>query len=105
MFDGIDYPFVAMTDVDAHQLTVEVDEALAFRRPEIDAFSSRNRNRIDSRLDRPFKKCVLATEFDDLLASQVFSCGAHRPGCYSKSRSVATLVFNDFVLRLCGDYF
>jgi hypothetical protein len=86
VLDRVDDTLVAVTDVDAHQLAVEIDEALAFRRPEVDAFGTRDRNRIDSRLYGPFKQRVFAAEFDDLLARQVFSCGAHRAGCYSKSR-------------------
>src|SRR6185369_17967093 len=87
---------------DAHQLAVEVDEAFAFRRPKIDALGARDWNRIDSRLHGPFKESVFATEFDDLFARQVFSCGAHRPGCYSKSPSVATSVFPLPFLCLCA---
>jgi hypothetical protein len=57
-----------MTDVDAHQLAVEVDETLPFRRVKIDAFRMRNRNRIDSSLRGPFKQCMTAAEFNNLLA-------------------------------------
>ena len=79
LLDRIDHAFIAVTDVHAHQLAVEIDEALAVRRIEIDAFRARDRNRIDSGLHGPFKERVLATEFDDLFARQLFSCGAHRP--------------------------
>src|SRR5213082_3198868 len=47
---------IAVADVHAHQLAVEVDEALAFRRPEVDALRSRHRNRIDFRLRRPLEE-------------------------------------------------
>ena len=51
---------VAVADVDAHQLAVEVDEALAFGRPEVDALRARDGNRIDLRLRGPLEDRVLA---------------------------------------------
>src|ERR1017187_7800639 len=59
---------VAMSDVHRHQLAVEIDEALPFRRPEIDALCPSHRNRIDLGLCRPLKQCVLPGEIDDLSA-------------------------------------
>jgi hypothetical protein len=47
LLDRADDALVAVADVHAHQLAVEVDEALAFRRPEVDALRARDRNRID----------------------------------------------------------
>ena len=45
--DRARHALVAVADVHAHQLAVEVDVALAFRRPEVDAFRARHRDRID----------------------------------------------------------
>src|SRR5271170_4030387 len=51
---------VAVSDVDGHELAVEVDEALAFWRVEIDALGARDGNGIDLGLRGPFVKRVLA---------------------------------------------
>jgi len=59
---------IAVAGVHAHQLAVEVDEALAFGRPEIHAFGARHRNRFDGPLRRPFEERVLLREGDHLLA-------------------------------------
>ena len=59
---------VAVADVHAHQLAVEVEEALAFGRPEIHALRARHRNRIDGVLRRPFIDRVLAAQIDHLFA-------------------------------------
>ena len=59
ILDRLDDARIAVADVDAHQLAVEVDEALAFRRPEVDALRLRDRNRIDVRLRRPLVERVL----------------------------------------------
>src|ERR1700730_805605 len=59
---------ITMSDVDRHQLTVEVDETTPFRRVEVNALGASNRNRIDLRLRRPFIQRVLACEIDDFLA-------------------------------------
>jgi hypothetical protein len=68
IFDRLDHTLVAVPDVDAHELAVEVDEAFAFGRPEIDALCARDGNRIDSSLGGPFEESIAATELDDLLA-------------------------------------
>src|SRR5262249_60097047 len=65
------HALVAVADVDAHQLAVEIDEPLAFRRPEVDAFRARHRNWIDLRLGRPLEQGVLPTERDDLVAGHL----------------------------------
>ena len=67
LLDGANHALVAVTDVHAHQLTVEVDEALSLRRPEVDALGARDRNRIDLRLRRPLEQRVLLRERDDLV--------------------------------------
>ena len=62
------HPLVAMTDVHAHQLAVEIDVALAFRGPEVDALRARHRDRIDLRLRRPFEQRVLLRQRNHLFA-------------------------------------
>jgi hypothetical protein len=47
-------------DVDGHELAVEVDEALAFRRVEVNALGAGDGNGIDLRLRGPFVERVLA---------------------------------------------
>ena len=66
--DRADDALVAVADVDAHQLAVEVDVALALGRPEVDALGARDGNRIDLRLRRPLVDRVLAGQRDDLVA-------------------------------------
>ena len=65
--DRVDDALVAVADVDAHQLRVEVEVALAVGRVEVDAFGPLNRNGIDRRLGRPLVQRVLPREVDDLL--------------------------------------
>ena len=72
VLDRLDHALVAVADVDAHQLAVEVDEALAFRRPEVDALGPRDRNRIDLRLRRPLEERVLLRQRDHLVAGHRF---------------------------------
>src|ERR1035438_23563 len=55
--NGPDDALIAVSDVDRHQLAVEVDEALPFRRPEINALGPRYRDGIDLGLRRPLKQC------------------------------------------------
>src|SRR5215204_5494886 len=45
LLNRTNHSLVAMTNVDAHQLAVEIDEALVFRRPEVDSLRARDRNR------------------------------------------------------------
>jgi len=47
LVNRFDDPRVAVADVDTHQLTIEVEEALPFGRPEIDALGFRYRQRVD----------------------------------------------------------
>ena len=65
---ALNHALVAVADVDAHQLAVEVDEALPFRRPEVNALCARDRDGIDLGLRRPFEQRVLLGEIDDFLA-------------------------------------
>src|SRR6185369_15603442 len=76
-FDRLNHALVAVTDVDAHELAVEIDEAFTFGRPKINALRARNRNRIDSSLGGPFEESVATTEFNDLLACHCFGSGCH----------------------------
>src|SRR5580704_13326539 len=52
--DRMDEALVAVSDVDGHELAIEVDEALAFRRVEIYPLGASHRNRVNLRLRRPF---------------------------------------------------
>src|ERR1019366_1758771 len=70
------HAFVAMSDVDRHQLAVEVDETLPFRRPEINPLGTSHRDWIDLRLRRPLIQCVLLGQVDNLLASHGGSRGS-----------------------------
>ncbi len=65
--DGIDHALVAVADVDAHQLRVEVEVALAVGRVEIRALSPINGNGIGGGLGRPLIQRVLARQLDDLV--------------------------------------
>src|SRR6266850_752796 len=64
---------VAVADVDAHQLAVEVDETFPPRRPEVNALRARHRYGIHRGLGRPLEERVPAAEFNDLLAAHCFS--------------------------------
>ena len=68
LLDCANHPLVAVSDVHAHQLAIEVDEALSFRRPEVDSLRARDGNRIHRGLCGPLEERVPAAEFDDLLA-------------------------------------
>ena len=74
--DRLNDALVAVSDVDGHELAVEVDEALPFRRIEVNPFGAGDGNGIDLRLCRPFIKRVLAGKVDDFLASHLR--GRHR---------------------------
>src|SRR6266850_1828714 len=80
------HPLVAMPDVYAHQLAIEVDEALSFRRPEVDSLRACDRNGIHRSLSRPFEECVPAAEIDDLLARHGFANNSHGTAMLPKSR-------------------
>ena len=58
--DGVDDALVAVADVDAHQLRVEVEVALAVGRVEVDAFGALDRDGVDRALRRPLVQRVLA---------------------------------------------
>ena len=66
--DRLNHPLVAVADVDAHQLAVEVDEPFSFRRPEVNPLGPLDRNRVDLRLRRPLEERVLLRERDHLVA-------------------------------------
>ncbi len=71
LLDGLHHLGMGVADVRAHELAVEVQVALAFGRPEVDAFRARDRDGVDLGLRRPLEHRVLAAEGDDLLAAQV----------------------------------
>ena len=58
--DGLDDARVAVSDVDGHELAVEVDEALAFWRVEVNPLGAADCNGVDFRLRGPFEKRVLS---------------------------------------------
>jgi hypothetical protein len=70
--DRLDHATVAMADVDAHQLAVEVDEALAVRRIEVDPLGALDGDGVDGILRGPLVERVPLGEVDDL-------CGRHGP--------------------------
>ena len=74
--DRLDDARVTVAGVDAHQLAVEVDVALAIGGVEVDAPGVVDRDRIDSRLRRPLVKRVLSAEGDDFLAAEHVWAGA-----------------------------
>src|SRR5262249_30188568 len=78
--DRADDALVAVTDVDAHQLAVEVDEALALGRPEVDSFRTGDGYRVHGRLRRPLVDRVAPTELDHLFAGE--------GGCHGHESSV-----------------
>src|SRR2546430_10983070 len=68
--DRIDDARVAVSGVDAHELAIEVDDAFAVGRIEIDAFGVIDGNRVGCGLGRPVVERVLAAHRDDLFAAQ-----------------------------------
>jgi len=62
-----------MSDVDGHELTVEIDEAFPFRRPKVDAFRAGHWNWINLGLGGPLEQGVLLGEIDDLFAGHGWS--------------------------------
>src|SRR5258708_6264166 len=59
LVDSVDDSLVAVADVDRHQLAIEVDEALALGRPEINSLGLGDRDGIDLRLCGPLEECVV----------------------------------------------
>jgi hypothetical protein len=51
-------------------LAIEVDEALPFRRPEMNALGAGHGNGVDLGLGRPLEEGVLFGEVDDFLAGE-----------------------------------
>ena len=84
--DGLDDALVAMADVRAHQLAVEVEVALALGRPEPAALGAGNGDRIDLRLGRPFEDRVALGQLDDLVAGHRSGRGADTHG-FTSSRT------------------
>jgi hypothetical protein len=68
ILDRLHHARVAVADVHAHQLAVEVDVALSFRGPEVHALRPSDRYRIDGVLRRPFEDGVFLTEGDHFFA-------------------------------------
>jgi hypothetical protein len=79
LVDGIDDALIAVANIDRHQLTVEVDEALACRRIEIDALGASDGDGVDLGLRGPLEQGVLFGEVDNFLAghSGIHSSGSH----------------------------
>src|SRR5882672_12851123 len=66
------HTLVTVPDIHAHQLAIEVDETLAFRRPEVDSLCTGYGNWVDCGLGGPLEERVPAAEIDDLLARHGF---------------------------------
>ena len=69
--DGLDHLRIAVADVDAHELAVEVEIAGAIGRVEIDALGAIDRDGIHGSLRRPFIERMLAAQRDDLFRAHV----------------------------------
>jgi hypothetical protein len=78
--DGFDDTIITMADVNRHQLAVEVDVALAFRRIEINSLGGGDRNGIDFRLRGPFVERVLLAKIDDFFTGELIGCGIRNGG-------------------------
>jgi len=68
--DGVRDSLVAMADVDAHQLAVEVEVGLPVGVPEVDPFGPIDDDRVDLRLGRPGEEGVLPIEAQDLVGGE-----------------------------------
>ncbi len=66
--DGIDHPFIAMTDIDAHKLRVKIHIAFAIDIPHIDALGALNCKRFCGFLGSPFIQRRLARKVKNFLA-------------------------------------
>ena len=104
ILNGLDHARIAVADVDAHQLAVEVDEALALGRPEVDALRFRHGDGIDVRLGRPLIERVLLAERHHFLSGHRVSNANTKitkrsfPSCwFSYSARVSTASANTFV--------
>jgi hypothetical protein len=62
--------------IDAHELAIEVDDALAVRGVEVDPFGVVDRDGIGRGLRHPVVERVLAAQRDDLLAAQYVGSSA-----------------------------
>ena len=76
--DRLDHLRMAVADVRAHQLAVEVEEALALGGPEVDALGACHRDRVDLRLGRPLEEGVALGEGDHLVAGHGAALGLDR---------------------------
>ena len=78
--DRLQHTLIAVANVGAHQLAVEIEELLLFRGPEPRALRASDRNRIRCSLGRPLGHGVALGEGDHLWPAQWGSLGcAHRP--------------------------
>ncbi len=68
--DRLDDARVAVPRIHAHELAIEVDDALAVGRVEVDAFGVIDGNRVGCGLGGPVVERVLAAKGDDFLAAQ-----------------------------------
>src|SRR3990172_3730724 len=82
--DGVDDPPIAVADVHAHQLAVEVDDAPPLGRVEVDPLRVVDGDRVELALHAPTEERVLAAEADDLLAGHRGGRGdGHRWGSWA----------------------
>jgi len=90
--NGVGHPAVAMADVDAHQLRVEVDVALAVRVPEVDPLRPIDDDGIDLGLGRPREEGVVPVEPQDLFGRQPVGGDGH---AYLRAAGRAAVLIRD----------
>ncbi len=67
----VNHALVAVADVDAHELRVEIHIALAVGVPEVDALGVVHHQRLDRALRGPLVQRGVVREVEDLLSGQV----------------------------------
>ena len=78
--DRVDDPAVAVTDVDRHQLAVEIEDALALGGVQVDAFGMVDGDGVEGALDGPGEEGVLPGQGDDLVAGHAAGSGRDAHG-------------------------
>ncbi len=76
--DRLDHARIAVPDIHAHQLAVEVDVALSFRCPEVNPLGAIHGNRIDRTLNGPLRDGVFLRQSNDFVASHKSPGGSKR---------------------------
>src|SRR5439155_2513009 len=70
ILNRLDHTTVAVTDIHAHQLAVEIEISPAVRFPEVYALRAGNGNVIDPALRGPLEQRVLLREYDDVVGRE-----------------------------------